>query len=187
MPELGRLKEILSGPVVDPSRRPEGTKLASVLVIIYGQGPYVIMTERPKTMNNHAGEVSFPGGSWQGRDVDLLSTALRETREELGFAISPSDVIGQLESVTTLNSGFTIFPFIAIVEKIPEMKPNAEIESVLKIPLIPLLHTMGTDQNPAHRSIREMYTFQFQDYLIWGASARIMRQIYVRLSAGKMI
>ncbi|TLY07221.1 MAG: CoA pyrophosphatase [Thaumarchaeota archaeon] len=157
-------------------------KLAAVLIMFYGTKPTIIMTERPKNMNHHAGEISFPGGTWQEDDRDLLDTAIRETKEELGIEISRNAIIGQLQPVTTLNSGFTITAFIAFLDDIPSLVPNSEIESVLKIPLLELLKTMKDDTDPDHKSIQEMYTFRFQDYLIWGASARMLKQIFTKLS-----
>jgi len=157
-------------------------KLAAVLIMFYGTKPTIIMTERPKTMNHHAGEISFPGGTWQEDDRDLLDAAIRETKEELGIEISRNAIIGQLQPVTTLNSGFTITAFITFLDDIPSLVPNSEIESVLKIPLLKLLKTMKDDTDPDHKSIQEMYAFRFQDYLIWGASARMIKQIFTKLS-----
>ena len=181
--ELEKIKNALSGSIDAKVDKDKKTKLAAVLVIIYGPEPSVIMTERPKTMDHHAGEISFPGGRWQDDDVDLLSTALRETGEEMGVDIPRNQVIGQLKHVTTLNSGFTIAPFITIQKETPQMNPNSEIESVLQIPLIPLLKTIQDDKDPAHQSIQEMHTFKFQNYLIWGASARMLHQISTILSS----
>ncbi len=185
--ELEKIKNALSGPISAQVDRSKKTKLAAVLVIIYGNKPHVIMTERPKTMDHHAGEISFPGGRWQESDQDLLSTAIRETGEEMGVEITRGQVIGQLKPVTTLNSGFTISPFITIQDQIPKMNPNNEIESVLEIPLIPLLKTMEDDKDPAHKSIQEMYTFKFENHLIWGASARMLHQISVLLSSSGLL
>jgi 8-oxo-dGTP pyrophosphatase MutT (NUDIX family) len=74
-------------------------KLASILVVIYGESPIVVMTEKPKHMKFHAGEISFPGGKLDPADSDLLETALRETKEEIGLTIRPEQVIGQLNPV----------------------------------------------------------------------------------------
>lgn len=185
--ELEKIKNALSGSINAQVDRSKKTKFAAVLVIIYGNEPCVIMTERPKTMDHHAGEISFPGGRWQDNDQDLLSTAIRETGEEIGVEITRGQVIGQLKPVTTLNSGFTIAPFITIQDQAHKMNPNHEIESILEIPLIPLLKTMEDDKDPAHKSIQEMYTFKFQNYLIWGASARMLHQISVLLSSSGLL
>src|SRR5579864_7909810 len=123
------LKRILSSGIVAEPQSDSTSKLAAVMIIVFGDEPMVLMTERPKTMNHHAGEISFPGGTWEETDDDLLETAIRETREELGIDISRSMIIGQLKPVTTLNSGFTITPFITILDKLPKILTNSEIRS----------------------------------------------------------
>ena len=174
---LDDLKSILSSPI-NPKLKTEGNyRLASVLVVIYGKEPIVVMTEKPKHMKFHAGEISFPGGKLDTNDSDPLETALRETSEEIGLTISRDHVIGQLEPVITLNSGFLILPFVSIVDKIPTLAPNAEVENIFHIPLEPFLKTMAHDPDPSHNIIQEMYTFEYQNQTVWGASARILKQI----------
>ena len=46
---------------------------------------------------------------------------------------------------------------------------------------MPLLQTLSNDKDPEHNSIQEMYTFTFQDHIIWGASARMLKQITDKL------
>ena len=157
-------------------------QLASVLIIIYGKEPMILMTEKAKTLKVHAGEISFPGGKWCEKDRDLLETALRETEEELDIRISRKQIIGQLEPVVTLNSKYMITPFVTILDRIHSIKPNSEVNSVLHIPFVPFLKTVAEDTHPEHRSIKEMYTFTFEKYQIWGASARMLRQIFMLLS-----
>ena len=84
-----------------PSNEADGNKIASVLIIIYGKNPFIIMTEKAKNLKVHAGEISFPGGKWSEQDNDLLETAIRETKEELSLDISKKHVIGQLDNVIT--------------------------------------------------------------------------------------
>ncbi|KFM14180.1 hypothetical protein AAA799O18_00773, partial [Marine Group I thaumarchaeote SCGC AAA799-O18] len=59
---------------------------------------------------------------------------------------------------------------------------DSEVDSILHIPFDPFLKTMAEDRHPEHRSIKEMYTFTFGKYQIWGASARMLRQIFMLLS-----
>ena len=177
-----KLREALSCKILPEAKQNGQTKLAAVLVVIYGSKPTIIMTERPKTMNLHAGEISFPGGTWKHDDHDLLTTALRETGEEINLKMQRQQVIGQLKPVTTLNSGFTITPFVAMTSEIPRLVPNSEIEEILHIPMFPLLKTIEDDKDPLHKSIQEMHTFRYCDKTIWGASARILKQIMTILS-----
>ena len=152
-------------------------KLASVIKIIYGDKPEILMTKKPITLTQHGGEISFPGGKISEIDDDLLDTALRETKEETGLKILRDNVIGQLKQVTTLNSGFTIIPFVCMLDSIGRLVPNSEVDSFLHIPLLPFLETLESDLDPKHNSIQEMYTYTFEKNLIWGASARMLKQI----------
>lgn len=176
------LKKQLSNDIFPEPHLNGKTKLAAVLVIIYGSEPKILMVEKSKKLNIHAGEIAFPGGKWIKDDVDLLDTALRETKEEIGLSISRKNVIGQFENVVTLNSGFTISSFLSILDNIPQTKINSEIKSILHMPLIPLLKTLSEDKDPAHKSIQEMYTFTYQNKVVWGASARILKHLVNRLS-----
>ncbi len=174
---LDDLKSRLSSSVNSKLENPGKYRLASILVVIYGNEPIVVMTEKPKNMKFHAGEISFPGGKLDSNDSDLLETALRETGEEIGLSISKEQVVGQLEPVITLNSGFLILPFISIVDKIPRLSANAEVEKIFHIPLESFLKTEARDPDPSHNLIQEMYTFEYENQIVWGASARILKQI----------
>ena len=162
-------------------------ELASVLIIIYGKEPTILMTEKAQTLKVHAGEIAFPGGKWCEKDKDLLETAIRETKEELCLDVSKEQVVGQLDSVITLNSKYKITPFIAFLENIPSLKANSEVESILHIPLISFLSTMADDNLTEHQSIKEIHTFTFEKYNIWGASARMLKQISILLSEKNLL
>ncbi|MBT8172827.1 MAG: CoA pyrophosphatase [Nitrosopumilus sp.] len=175
--KLDELKSIFSKSI-NPEIEFDGKyRLASVLVVIYGNTPKIVMTEKPKHMTFHAGEISFPGGKLEDADSDLLHTALRETSEEIGLEIRREQVIAQLEPVVTLNSGFLILPFISVIDEIPPLSANHEVEKILHIPFEPFLKTMAKDPDPTHNLIQEMYTFEYQNQIVWGASARILKQL----------
>ncbi len=156
--------------------------LSAVLIIIFGSEPKILMTKKSLHLKIHAGEIAFPGGKVDPSDPDLLHTALRESREELGLDIDGSQVTGQLESVRTLNSNFTIIPFVSILDRLPDIVHNREVEQVLQIPADSFLRTMKHDPDPEHNRIQEMYTFEFREHLVWGASARMLKQIVDKLS-----
>ena len=140
------------------------------------------MIKKPITMNHHGGEIAFPGGKISKEDCDLLDTAIRETNEETGITITREQISGQLKPVTTLNSRFIILPFVCILDEINELIPNSEVDEFLKIPLFPFLQTLSNDSDPKHNSIQEMYTFTFENKVIWGASARMLKQITEKIN-----
>ncbi len=178
---LDNLKSVLSTPIDSEIKSDVSYRLASVLVVIYGKSPKIIMTEKPKSMKLHAGEISFPGGKIDVNDANLLETALRETNEEIGLNISKDQVVGQLLPVLTLNSGFLILPFVSILDEIPPLVSNSEVEKIFHMPLDSLLGTIAKDTDPSHNLIDEMFTFEYQAQIVWGASARILKQIENKL------
>ena len=159
----------------------DGTKLSSVLIIIFEDSPKILMIKKPITMKHHGGEIAFPGGKISNEDEDLLDTAIRETLEETGIKVKRNEVIGQLKPVTTLNSGFTILPFICILHEIKNLTPNSEVDEFLEIPLMSFLQTLTEDSDPEHNSIQEMHELRFKNHIIWGASARMLKQITAKL------
>jgi 8-oxo-dGTP pyrophosphatase MutT (NUDIX family) len=181
--ELTILKSALSSDI-NPGIIHDGkNKIASVLVVIYGRDePHVIMTEKPKYLKFHAGEISFPGGKYEKDDSDLLDTAIRETREEIGLEISRYQVIGQLESVVTLNSRFKIMPFVCIIDKVSDLLANSEVEEIFHIPLTSFLSTIKEESIRINDMTEKMYTFDYKGKIVWGASARILKQIDERLN-----
>ena len=178
---LEKIRESLTSKISPVLEENYETKLASVLIIIFDDSPKILMIKKPITMNHHGGEIAFPGGKISNEDNDLLDTAIRETREETGIIVEREKILGQLEPVTTLNSGFTILPFVCILNKIGRLTPNSEVDEFLEIPLQPFLETLANDSDPKHNSIQEMYTFTFEDHLVWGASARMLKQITAKL------
>ena len=185
--DIEQVRHALTGEIHPTPSGDDGNQLASVLIIIYGKNPFIVMTEKSKNLKVHAGEISFPGGKFSEQDNNLLETAIRETKEELSLNISKEHVIGQLDNVITLNSRYKITPFIAILDAIPTLTANSEVESILHIPLASFLNTISEDNLPEHRSIQEMYTFTFENYNIWGASARMLKQINRLLSEKNLL
>ena len=157
-------------------------RTAAVLIIIHCKNmiPHVLLTRRSSNLKSHTGEISFPGGQYSSsQDLSLLDTALRETKEEVGLSFRPEDILGQLESVYTLTSNYFIIPFITIQKNItaPKIFTN-EVECVINVPLEETLATFQPDIEHYHISQQGVYKFTFQRTVIWGATARILKQLY---------
>ena len=131
-------------------------------------------------LKNHTGEISFPGGQYsRAIDPSLLDTALRETIEEVGLYFTAQDILGRLRTVYTLTSNFTIVPFITIQKSIPEPKILAnEVDCIVDIPLQKTLATFEPDIEHYHISQKGIYKFTYGEFVIWGATARILKQMY---------
>lgn len=167
--DLGSVAGALSRPP-GRARMPPGVPSA-VLVVLYGAEPRVLMIVKSPQLRQHAGEVAFPGGRAEPQDADLLGTALRETREELGLEVGRGSVVGELEPVSTFGSNFAVMPFVAALSGLPQLAPSGEVSQILRIPLGPLLDTADAGRG----------TFEFEGRVIWGASARILLQVARRI------
>ncbi len=159
-------------------------KIAGVLVIIHGSDskPSILFTKRSENLKIHASEISFPGGNFVIKDLNPLNTALRETREEIGIDISPEFILGALEPVQTLTSNYFIYPYVAMLERMPHTQPNEEVQEIFSIHVENLLRA-----NPKNivRSInaqpRQSQPISWENNIIWGATARILRFLLNRL------
>lgn len=153
---------------------------AAVLVIIHyhNDSPHVFLTKRSSALKSHRSEISFPGGRYIESDVTLLSTALRETEEEVGIAFTPDQVAGSLRAVRTMTSNHFIVPFVTIQDMLPRHRIAAsEVEAVIDVPLIETLRSIEPDTEH-YRLARDAYKFTYDSNVIWGATARILKQLH---------
>lgn len=153
---------------------------AAVLVIIHyhDDSPHVFLTRRSSNLKSHRGEISFPGGKYVESDGTLLATALRETEEEIGIAFAPAQVAGSMRAVRTMTSNHLIVPFITIQEMLPRHKiAPGEVESVIDAPLIETLNSIEPDTEH-YLLAKDAYRFTYDSNVIWGATARILKQLY---------
>ncbi|MGB8574575.1 MAG: CoA pyrophosphatase, partial [Nitrososphaeraceae archaeon] len=141
--------------------------------------PHILLIKRTKLVKNHTGEISFPGGNFTNVDVNMLQTAIREIEEELGISIKREQVIGSLNAERTLTSKYIIYPYVALLDKIPEKTvTNYEVEKIIDAPLISLLKSRESDvKNQQEYSISQLPKFTYKNEVIWGATARILDQL----------
>src|ERR1041385_7613176 len=86
---------------------------AAVLVpVVEHAQPTVLLTQRAAHLNDHASQISFPGGKIDNTDVSPLDAALREAWEEIGLSREFIDPIGYLDLYGT-GFGFPILPTLA--------------------------------------------------------------------------
>ncbi len=93
-----------------------------------------ILTERPSTMRNHAGQWALPGGRCDEGET-AAQAALREIEEEIGLSIPESEVLGTLDDFVT-RSGYRITPLVVWAERSQPLRLNEEeVAVVYRLPL----------------------------------------------------
>ena len=141
--------------------------------------PYALFTKRPTTLRQHAGQISFPGGSRDPEDASPLHTALRETREELGLPETHVEVLGMLDEIPTLT-GFRIVPFVgAIPPDFAYVPSEAEVSEVIEVPLSHLMNPGFRRKERRKWNDREydLYFYDYGEHIIWGATAHILTDL----------
>jgi len=152
---------------------------AGVIVIRVLENDTLLLTQRSKSLSNHPGEVCFPGGHWQQDDVDLYQTALRELHEEVGIASSRVQLLKMLKSEITLT-GYHIQPWLATIDQLhPYIINSEEVDSVFCAPMQEVCDPANYEEIIVQRKGIKIKTWRFisDDYFVWGATARIMRQL----------
>jgi 8-oxo-dGTP pyrophosphatase MutT (NUDIX family) len=160
-------------------------RLASVLVpIIEREEPTVLFTRRTAHLNDHAGQISFPGGKIDADDANPAAAALREA--EIALPRSFVEPIGYLD-IHINPFGYRIVPVLARVRPGFALRlSRAEVEEAFEAPLTFLMapqnhRRVSRDWNGLTLSL---YAISFGDRMIWGATAAILRNLYQRVYRG---
>lgn len=157
-------------------------------------GLTVLLTQRADHLSNHAGQVSFPGGSLEPADPTPIAAALREAHEEVNLDPSCVEVLGALPDYLT-GTGFRVTPVVGLVHEPFSLAADAlEVAEIFEVPLTFLM-------NPAHHQVR---VFRWEGgerrffampypaaeagglaapHFIWGATAGMLRNFYRFLRA----
>ena len=163
-------------------------------------GLTVLLTQRADNLSNHAGQVSFPGGSREPSDPTPIAAALREAHEEVNLDPGRVEVLGALPDYLT-GTGFRVTPVVGLVhEPFSLAADSLEVASIFEVPLSFLM-------NPVHHQVRvfrweggerRFYAMPYPDrnspdlnvpepviasgvgssHFIWGATAGMLRNFY---------
>lgn len=157
---------------------------AAVLIgIVEHEKPTVLLTQRSAHLNDHAGQISFPGGKIDPTDASPLDAALREAEEEIGLQRSFVTPVGYLDLYAT-GFGFRILPTVARVRPGFALRVNPdEVDEVFEVPLAFLMDPINHQVHSKEwRGVmRSYYAMPFAERYIWGATAGILRVLYERI------
>ncbi len=194
-----RLRQRLAGPLpghaahltMAPSHRLDAALLsvtgktareAGVLVLLHpdaeGQA-CVVLTARPPSLRDHAGQVSFPGGRREDGEA-FEATALREAHEEVNLDPGTVAMIGAMTPIYIPPSRFSVYPFVALAPGWPALRPmEAEVAEILHAPLSRLFdpaHTHVGTWETVH-GLSDVPYFVAGAHRVWGATAMMLAEL----------
>jgi 8-oxo-dGTP pyrophosphatase MutT (NUDIX family) len=156
---------------------------AAILILVYDRDgeAHVLFTERTHQVEHHKGQISFPGGASDDGDNSLETTALRETAEEIGVCPEDVEIVGQLDSMLTI-SNFCVTPYVGILKTNSEylfQVNNNEVARLVQVPLSHLIDDKNMELEVRKHKGKQVLVpaYTYQDHRIWGATARMLRQL----------
>ncbi len=177
------------GALADPgAKQDRPLRPASVLVPLYEQDGEagVVLLRRSDHLGKHPGQIAFPGG---GRETceDELACALRESHEEVGIVARDVEIIGRLDRYATITD-YLVSPFVGRLLRWPiELVADpGEVAAILTVPVRQLiepgaLRVATIERNGAPRTVN---FFAVGEHVVWGATARMLRQL-LELALGR--
>lgn len=161
------------------SKRIQKADAAVLLAITNEDDPKILLTRRSIYLNNHAGEVSFPGGKRDPNDTSNIVVALREAWEET--ALNPFDVklLGDLPSERS-KAGVLVKPVVGLIPPNVQLVPQpTEIDRIFFASIREMMAARPTpyEVRLAKQSIY-FPSLRVENEVIWGLTARILISLF---------
>ncbi len=162
---------------------PYSHRHAGVLIpLLEDKGIYkILFTKRTDMVEEHKGQISFPGGSVDKEDSSVLETALRESEEEIGLLKGDVDILGRIDDTVTVASDFIVRPYVGFVPFPYDFVINTrEVERIITVP-IDVFQPKNSETNIyAVESEGKTYhtkAYEYNGDVIWGATARMIENL----------
>ena len=164
----------------DPVAVTDEQREAAVLVPVVERAgdSHLLFIKRADHLGEHAGQMSFPGGGHEPSDDDLLETALRECREEVGMRTEDVEVVGRIDDIRTVTH-YSVRPFVAHVPDQEWVPDDREVAAVAPLSVADLTDLDNYDSerrdHPHYGDIR-IHFFRVDGFTVWGATGRMLAQ-----------
>lgn len=170
-------------PVTVVARSADDREAAVALVLrAAGEIELLMIKRAERELDPWSGHMALPGGRRSDEDADLLATALRETREEIGLGIDRAHVLGALDDVhprSTRLPSIVVASFVAAAPQDAVVKPDPrEVETAIWVPLSALRDPAAVSELVLQLGdfSRSFPSIVYGEYTIWGLTHRILTQ-----------
>lgn len=179
---FARLRERLAHRRADTGDDPSLIWAAVAIVLAPAPDAILLIRRAERTGDPWSGHIALPGGRRETEDADLLTTAIRETQEEVGIRLGPDDLIGSLDDVvprTPVLPPIAVRPYVLGLSARPTLTLNAEVASAQWVAID---HFLRADtHHPVRLEIggqsRQVQAYQLEDGIVWGMTERILTNL----------
>lgn len=169
---------------------PPGIPRAAVALILRSgaSGVELLLIKRAERADDPwSGHVALPGGRESSEDRSLRDTAIRETREETGVdLVQTGEMLGALNDLAPRSSprAIVVRPFVAILRTDAPLVLSDEVAAAFWVPLASLLASDAVTVSMVRVGgvERQVSSFLHGDYVVWGMTERILRQLLSALA-----
>jgi 8-oxo-dGTP pyrophosphatase MutT (NUDIX family) len=186
-PHVARLmRSLAEHPPVVASPEPH-MRLAAILLALRARSdgePELLMIKRAVAEGDPwSRHIACPGGRMEPEDRDLTVTAVRETFEETGVDVARHGrLLGHLDDISPRTPALppiVIRPYVALVRAGVEIVPSREVAAAFRVPVSAQREqtAWGLGRVQVGSVEREVSVFQHGDYVVWGLTERVLRQL----------
>lgn len=164
-----------------PDARPAAVAL--VLLAQPEHGTEILLIRRAERADDPwSGQIAFPGGRQEASDPDLLTTAIRETREETGVDLTAAERLGVLDDLyprTPTLPPVIVRPFVFALTARPPLLPSDEVQRAFWVPLAHFTEPgvqreVALTLRGAKRTFPAYLVGDGENDVMWGMTERIL-------------
>lgn len=144
----------------------------------------VLLLQRAQTLDDHPGQVAFPGGGIDPGE-SAVAAALREAEEETGLNPAGVDVLGTMPELALPRGNFLVTPVLAwwAAQSPVRVVDYGESSQVFRVPVRDLLdpdnRVMATVSRAGHTF--QSPAFTVNGVVVWGFTGMILNQLFEQL------
>jgi len=158
--------------------------VAMILQVREGELHICMIKRAERKGDPWSGQMAFPGGRMDKTDAHGFAVAVRETEEEVGLTLGPTDqCIGRLSDINARPHkgafGMAVSPFVFRLEREVSFTPNYEVAEVVWVPLEFLLNTDNREKMvwEFKGASISMPCYFFGERRIWGLSLMMLDEL----------
>ncbi len=161
---------------------PERPKAAVAVIFAPDPDSVLLIRRAEREGDRWSGQIALPGGRWSPGDPDLVTTARRETLEEVGLDLSGAPLAAVLDDLaprTPVLPPILVRPFVFSLASATPLVPNAEVAAAWWMPLDTLLRTdlFRPIEFERHGTTIRGAGYHLEAGVLWGMTERILTPV----------